>query len=304
MPSIQAYRRYKHALRAAYNSLALAPDVSDTGLLFPDDSEVVGLAPSEVLALMSDRIRQRLGAVDPQLLGEFLPVPRTRTVFFNNQELVIPLLNKQAVEWYETSSVFNFDCMVETFQGMHHRAKVIYDIGGHQGIWAAYYSGLCAEDGRVYSFEPSIINFESSCLLFLMNDMVNIVNIPFGVGENHGVIRKNDGSGILVDFVDHNLGILRFDQALWEPADFIKIDIEGFEYELIRSFPNIFHFCSNMHLEVHVPHLEARGVDYREIYKRIPFGDVVVHNYQYGKLTRMGPDDTLSGFCSLLITRR
>ena len=302
MSRISAYRRYKHSIRLAYNALSLVPDVSDAAMGFPIEAEIEAMPPSSLVQLMTQRIRHRLQLIDPKLLSEFLDTPRSRTVFFNNQQLIIPLLNKQAVEWYESSEIFNFDCVVETFLGMHRGARTIYDIGGHQGIWAAYYSALCGSGGRVYSFEPSIINFESSCLLFLINDIVNVINVPFGLGAQHGIIHKNDGTGILVDFVDHNLGILRFDQSFWEPADFIKIDIEGFEHELIQSFPSLFKFCRNMHLEVHVPHLEGRGVDYRHIYRQIPFDEVNVQNYQHGKLTRVGPDDTLTGFCSLLIS--
>jgi hypothetical protein len=302
MSRLAAYKRYKHSLRLAYNALSLIPTVDDASMGFPTDAEVENLSTPELLGLMTGLIKRRLQLADPKLLTEFLEVARTRSVYFNNRQIIIPLLNNQAVEWYETSEVFNFDCVIETFLGMHQGARVIYDIGGHQGIWAAYYSSLCGDGGRVYTFEPSIINFESSCLLFLINDIVNVLNIPFGLGDKHGIVKKRDDTGILVDFVDHNLGILRFDQAFWEPADFIKIDIEGFEYELVRSFPNLFKFCRNMHLEVHVPHLEKRNVDYREIYKRIPFDQVNVFNYQYGKLTKVGPDDTLSGYCSLLIS--
>ncbi|MDP2269817.1 MAG: FkbM family methyltransferase [Archangium sp.] len=300
----ESYRRYKHALRGAYNSLSLFQDVDDESMAFVSAGELEGKSALEVLAIMEGPIRKRLQRVGPSLLGKFLEKPRTRELFFNNQKLTIPVLNEQAVEWYETSDVFNFDCVLETFLGLHHGARTIYDLGGHQGLWAAYYAGLCGEGGRVYSFEPSIINFESSCLLFLMNDLVNVINVPFGVGDKPGLVRNVDSGGILVDFVEHNLGILRFDQVFFEPPDFIKIDIEGFEHELLASFPNLFKFCRNMHLELHIPHLERRGVDYLETFRRIPFESVRVRNYQYGQLTEVGPNDKLSGYCSLMITPR
>jgi FkbM family methyltransferase len=242
-----------------------------------------------------------LTKVSPTLLRELLDEPRIRTVCFNNRQVHIPLLNNQAVEWYETSNIFNYDCIVETFHGMHIGARTIYDVGGHQGVWAAYYSLLCGNSGRVYTFEPSIINIESSSLLFLINGIENVVSIPYGVGDQSSLLKKQE-TGLLVDFVEHNIGLLRFDHIFWERADFIKIDIEGFEYELLKSFPKLFDFCNNVHLELHIPHLANRKIDYREIYTLIPFDKLKVVNYQYGKMKEVTISDQLEGFCSLLIT--
>ena len=296
-----AFNCYKHTLRSAYHSLNLSSDVSDAALGFFEYSEIQKRSHSELLAIGAARSKARLQNVNSVLTTEFLEQPRLRTVCFNNCEIHIPLLNMQAVEWYETSNIFNFDCIVETFHGMHKNARTIYDIGGHQGIWAAYYSILCGDQGRVYTFEPSIINIESSALLFLLNGIENIVNVPFGVGEHTAVIKKQE-SGLLIDFVDHNIGLLRFDHIFWERADFIKIDIEGFEYELLKSFPKLFEFCRNIHLELHIPHLINRGLNYRDIYELIPFDKVKVVNYQYGQIKEVGFPDQLEGFCSLLIT--
>lgn len=296
-----AFDRYTHTVRSAYHSLGLSPDMSDENLGLFKYSEIRNLQTLDLLILGNTRLKSRLEKVNTLLTAEFLGQPRLRTVCFNNREIFIPLLNKQAVEWYETSNIFNFDCFLETFHGMHRNARTIYDIGGHQGVWAAYYSILCGNNGRVYTFEPSIINVESSALLFLLNGIENVVNIPFGVGEETGVVKKQD-SALLIDFVEHNIGLLRLDHILWERADFIKIDIEGFEYELLKSFPTLFDFCRNIHLELHIPHLINRGLDYMDIYSLIPFGKVKVVNYQHGQTKEVGPQEKLEGFCSLLIT--
>ena len=303
MPTQLVYNLYKHSIRSAYNSLGITQDISDSGLSFVEYEQIDNLEPHQVIEYITHSIKLRLQKVGTDILDEFLDSPRYRRIFFNNTELIIPLLNKQAVEWYGNSGLINFDCAVESFIGMHANARTIYDIGGHQGVWAAYYSLVVGETGRVYTFEPSIINFECSSLLFLINNMANVVNIPFGIGTQT-LITKKQGTGLLVDFVEQNIGLLRFDQVFFERADFIKIDIEGYEYEFIKSFSNIFEFCPNIHLELHIPHLEKRGLDYRDIYTLIPFDKVNVLLYQHLKLRPVGKTDLLDGFCSLLITRK
>jgi len=299
----QAYENYKHSISCAYHSLSLLPQVSREQLGFPSFNQIDGRSSQDVIAFCIESIKNRIKRLDPGLLSGFLETPKSRTIFFNNRKFVIPLLNSQAVEWYGASSIFNFDFLIESFLGMHQDARTIYDIGGHQGIWAAYYSMLCGPTGRVFSFEPSIINIECSSLLFMINNLTNIVNIAFGIGSESVILEKKN-SQALIDFVDHNIGLIRFDQIYWERPDFVKIDIEGFEYELIKSFPNLFDFCPNVHLELHIPHLQNRGLDYREIYEAIPFEKVKVINYQNGYLREVVLADNLDGFCSLLVTAR
>lgn len=303
MTSSIAYKNYTHTIRSAYNSLNLLPSMSDDDLGIFSYSLISNSSPQQILSLAFERAKNRLGRISTKLVTDLLDAPLTRTVFFNNTEIFVPIINKQGLEWYGNSSIYNFDFVVESFLGMHKGARTIYDIGGHQGIWALYYSLICGSNGRVYTFEPSIINIECSSILFLINNIENVVSIPFGVGDKTGIIEKQN-SGMLVDFVEHNLGLMRFDNIFWESADFIKIDIEGFEFELFESFDKMFDFCLNMHLELHIPHLINRGLDYRLIYHKIPFEKVKVLNYQHGKLTEVGPNDSMDGFCSLLISKR
>jgi len=184
------YNAYKHSIRIAYHSLGLLDDTSDLGLGFIEFEQICDLTKEEKIGRLIDSIKARLQKVSQDLLTEFLDKPEYRKMFFNNSEVVIPLLNKQAVQWYGSSMIYNFDFLVESSIGMHENARTIYDIGGHQGIWAAYYSKLVGNVGRVYSFEPSIINIESSSLLFLINEISNVVNIPFGIGDSNIIIKK------------------------------------------------------------------------------------------------------------------
>ena len=83
----------------------------------------------------------------------------------------------------------------------------------------------------------------------------------------------------------------------------MKIDIEGYEYNLVMGSPHFFDMADNIYLELHIPFLQERGLNYREIYERIPFDRFRVRTPAFGLFRDLGPDDELEGFCPVMLTR-
>lgn len=294
----RSYERYIHTLKIAWRLIANR-DCSD---VLPSFEEVSG-DDLKTLKAAAEGMRERLAALSPDLCADLLPSPYFQQMQFGAHTLKVPIINKEGEDWYAVQNVMNFDFLTETFAGLHKDARIIYDIGGHQGVFALYYSGLIERSGRVYTFEPSIINIEIAALSFLVNRADNIVLVPMGVGPRNDTIRS-DTEGLLVAGAPTNMLLVRPDWMLLERPDFIKIDIEGFEHELIQSMPWLFDLCDNFHLEIHVPHLKSRGVDYREIYDAIPFDKFRVRHAEWGRLTDLTAESEIDGFAALLLTTK
>jgi FkbM family methyltransferase len=234
-----------------------------------------------------------------------LQSPFLKRFYFNNKEIHFPIINEQGKEWYEYSAPFNYDFYIEGHLGLHHKANVIYDIGAHQGLWSAYYATLPNELGptSVWAFEPSIINYECSSLLFLLNKIYNVRNIPAAVGPETKICERNNAH-ILVDYIKHDVAFVSLNETLLAPPDFIKIDIEGYEHELIMADKNLLGKVPCIHLELHIPLLNIKKLNYKDITATIPWGDCEVHNYASGKLSPISLETDLDGFCSLFIKQK
>jgi FkbM family methyltransferase len=267
----------------------------------PPFGEIAPLSVDAVVEQFVPTIRRRLDMVDADLSKCLLPSPRIRTIDLRSKRVAWPIVNQQGLEWYGASPLDNFDFQIEDALGLHQDAKVVYDFGGHHGIWALYYSLVVGAQGRVYSFEPSIINIEVSSLLFLVNSVSNVINIGAGVAaQSKGGLSS---TGILVDFVQSDdLELIDVRNIAWDRADFLKMDIEGFEYDILTNNPWVFELATNLHIELHIPHLANRGLDYRKVTALIPFDQFDVFNH--GLDQPVHADTKLSGFCGLMLRRK
>lgn len=257
----------------------------------------------DLFKLMFEGVFQRLSSID--CADSLLQSPFLKRFYFNNKEIHFPIINKQGKEWYELSAPFNYDFYIEAHLGLHHKAKVIYDIGAHQGLWSAYYATLPNELGStsVYAFEPSIINYECSSLLFLLNKIYNVKNQCAAVGAETKICEFKDAN-VLVDYIKHNVAFVSLNDLLLVPPDFIKIDIEGYEHELIMADKKLLGKVPCIHLELHIPLLNIKKLNYKDITATIPWGDCEVQNYASGKLSPTFLETELDGFCSLFIKQK
>lgn len=295
----RCYDRYIHTLRMAYRYRGLSQDKLDA--TFPSFGRLEGVSAEAAVEQLFPGVRERLTMAHPSLAKTLLKKPKLRAMELAGHSVQLPLLNEQGVEWYGTVSPEACDFTGEHNLGLHEDAKVIYDFGGHQGVWAIYYALLVGPAGRVYSFEPSLINIEVSSMLFLINSVDNIVNFAAAVGAGDA---ESSGAGdMLIDFVSADaFEIVNLRNLCWDRADFLKMDIEGFEYDVITKNPWVFDLATNFHIEVHIPHLERRKLDYKKIMELIPFDQFDVFNHVAEK--PVNRDTDLQGFCGLMMRRK
>ena len=145
--------------------------------------------------------------------------------------------------------------LYKAFSGRHERALLkeiitpgmtVVDVGANIGIYTAFMAKIVGEKGRVYAFEPSPHNFN---LLKKYNNQSNITLVQAAIGDTTGRIALYISDKLNVDHRTYETGekrkridvpSYRLDDYLQnEKVDFIKMDIQGFEYQALLGMGNI-----------------------------------------------------------------
>lgn len=191
-----------------------------------------------------------------------------------------PIAGKNDLAHYATS----FEGRAE-FAALSQAARdpggILFDIGAHCGLISALW--CAAKPGnRVFSFEPSPVLAQRLAEIRELNQFHDRMNVnQIGIGESNGTAE------MLMDPVGGFVQSRHFDHTMWSTPesieiaiesieaasvrlkvipDFIKIDIEGYEYEAIKGSaaflsqerPAIF-------LELHLNYLEQRRLSPKSV---------------------------------------
>lgn len=133
--------------------------------------------------------------------------------------------------------------------------NIIFDLGSFEGIFSVYAS-LKAKKGKVFSFEPDLRNFGHLTQNLTLNNLNNIFPIPFAIGGSNGKKflqkRVNENASFLSHLSLHHskedldiqetfsLTLDDFSDFIGlEKIDFIKMDVEGAELEILEGCKKI-----------------------------------------------------------------
>ncbi len=133
----------------------------------------------------------------------------------------------------------------EKLHSLINPGMTIIDIGANIGETSLAFSKLTGEGGKVFSFEPDPQTFIRLTEHLGINECINVTAINKGLGKTTGELfleegqnnsggnrispnQINSGKKIEITTLDHFLTITNL-----EKIDFIKIDVEGYEYNVL-----------------------------------------------------------------------
>jgi len=137
------------------------------------------------------------------------------------------------------------------FQQSIRPGSTVVDVGANQGLYALLFSRLAGDRGHVYAFEPDPDLFEAAKANCQANSAANVTLFPVAVGSREArlVLRRslvNAGDNRLAPGPSNasrkpvEVAVMPLDTALGgTEVDFIKIDVQGWEWEVFQGMPRI-----------------------------------------------------------------
>lgn len=138
---------------------------------------------------------------------------------------------------------------VDIFEFAIKKTDVAADIGANFGAHTLTFARLARQ---VYAFEPQKSVYNALCGSLALNDIKNVIPVNAAVGFSNGrigchtidqSIENNVGGLSLIDLpkemVDYEVQKIQF----LEPVNFMKIDVEGMECDVIRGSSSMIRNC-------------------------------------------------------------
>ncbi len=156
--------------------------------------------------------------------------------------------------------------------GLDFYGQTVFDIGGYIGIYALFFARAVGSSGRVITFEPNPANYQELLRNLQLNKFSNVTALPLGLGRHCGqvdliinplypsrgfvaeaqpqnAIQKKYSQTVPIKII--TLDSLMQSKSLPSP-DFIKIDVEGFELDVLHGMTEVLHvYKPRLFIEFH-----------------------------------------------------
>lgn len=178
--------------------------------------------------------------------------------------------------------------------------KVILDVGAHVGIISIYLSKLYPQS-KIYAVEPYLPSYENLLKNILDNDCTNIIPVQIALSSDSKDTTmvtdiKNTGSCVAFLGIRPDKPIVKtctlkqfMDDQCIEFVDFMKMDIEGSEYEVLPTF-NEWERFKDIYIELHTLIL-YKPIVWSPLVKY--WKDKLMNLPIKGKITIRAPEDTI-----------
>jgi FkbM family methyltransferase len=148
---------------------------------------------------------------------------------------------------------------------------IVWDIGANEGLYTEKFSQRVESSGHVVAFEPSPRNVEILRTRFTDSNRVTICPVALADRAGTATFYANGSSDGTTDSlvertagaVPHQVEVHRGDEFLQRfPPKVIKIDVEGFELEVLRGLHDVLmsRALRSVLIEVHFGILSDRGL--------------------------------------------
>jgi FkbM family methyltransferase len=132
--------------------------------------------------------------------------------------------------------------VIKTLKKYIDNGATVIDIGAHIGSLTVPMAHMVGPKGRIFAFEPQKKIYRELVYNLRLNKINNVVPIRFALGSKLGIVNmdpvdKYDGR-VAVGEGGDEVELRTLDSFNFSNVSLIKIDVEGFEAEVLRGAKN------------------------------------------------------------------
>ena len=166
------------------------------------------------------------------------------------------------------------------FEYMEERRPIEYilDVGAHVGLWSRPMMHR-ANTKYIWAFEPNHLVRE--CYVLNMGGFENYSIYPFALGDKNrkghlNVETDNSGNTNIHPTKNGDTEIRTLDSFNFEHIDYIKVDVEGFEYNFLKGAVDTLNRCRPfVHLEMKSKNMRNSKEEFTRFMKNIGYSQVL-----------------------------
>ncbi len=131
------------------------------------------------------------------------------------------------------------------FDALIHAGDTVVEAGANIGSHTVHFARLVGAGGEVYAYEPQRLVYQLLCGNVAINSLANVYTYRAGVGSQAGTLRVPElapeemhnwgGVSLLGQEQGEEVPLVTIDDQKLTTCDFIKIDVEGMEVEVLRG---------------------------------------------------------------------
>ena len=160
----------------------------------------------------------------------------------------VPENDKHIEDWKSGSSFTQNKCLdkfIKICEKEDLKFNHILDIGAWVGTWTCAMNKFC---GRVVAFEPDSLHYE--CLVKNVSDDIETHQLAVGSEEKLISLSEDNFTQSKRIIGEGSIPMITIDSMKLDDVDLIKIDVEGYEMEVLKGAVNTLENVSYLMIEL------------------------------------------------------
>lgn len=197
--------------------------------------------------------------------------------------------DSEGQQWYDSSPQNQVEPLNPEFQFIKQLTQpgdIVFECGTHHGLTAMLLSKWVGDEGKIVSFEINQHNAAIARKNFELNKINNVILEEKGLGSQKSsqkIFNKSNSSvtpsnvislGWLKNFIygTNEVEIIALDDYVKTQSilpTFLKIDVEGYESEVLKGATEILKTLPKLEIEIHTEILSRYNTSVEEIFELI-----------------------------------